>query len=344
MNFKITDFEEKIYIIILNYNSAMDTVECLRSLKKIDLFDYSQIILVDNKSTDSSEKVIDDFLRAEFSNYVKINKKQKEYIYVQGKDDGSNIVFIKSDENKGFSAGNNIALSYINKKRDGNYFWFLNNDTIQDKYALLEMIGFMNKESLVLTSSVLCDYIMPNRIQAIGIRLNRPIYTMPIVGRTEILTEENNFNNDKISKSISYDDIRQLYPDIYALPGASFMMNKEGLELIGGKLDESYQFYFEEAEIARKIKGQARYAPCLSSVVWHKGGGSAVSKGNYFTSYHTVRSRMIFIKRYELIDLPLAISFIFIKIMYLIIIGKLTEALGMLQGLFAGIIYNSQAK
>ena len=331
MKYAVEFLTEKIYIIILNYNSAADTVECLRSLIKIELINSSQIILVDNKSTDNSELIIDDLLKNEFNDYAKYKKEKNNFINIHGTDIGTNIIFIKSDENKGFSAGNNIALDYISKKNDGNYFWFLNNDTVQDKYALTEMIGFMEHESLVLTSSVLYDYIMPRKIQAIGIALNRPIYTMPIV--------KDDFNCDMQNKCISYEEARKIYSDIYALPGASFMLSKKGLDLIGGRFDESYQFYFEEAEIARKLNGKARYAPCLSSVVWHKGGGSSNAKGSYFISYHTTRSCLLFVKRYKWTDLPFATAFIVVKAIYCYIQGRKQETLGMWDGLKKGLLY-----
>ena len=339
MNQRINDVSEKIYIIILNYNSANDTLECLCSLSNIKLVDKSQIILVDNKSTDDSTNVIKNFLQDKFSDYVCYKKNKTALNHIHGIDLGSNIVFIESDENNGFSAGNNIAIDYINAKKDGSYFWFLNNDTIQDKYALSEMIRFLKNESLVLTSSVLYDYTMPRKIQAIGISMNRPIYTMPIVGKDDLLVENEKISSDYNGKRTTYDDVYNYYPDIFALPGASFLLSREGLELIGGRLDESYQFYFEEADIARKIKGRARYAPCLSSVVWHKGGGSSGSRGNYFTSYHTARSRAIFVKRTALIDLPLAVLFIFIRALYCWLQGRCDESRGMLVGLVHGFLY-----
>ena len=43
----------KASIVIVNYNSADDTLECLDSLSKIDYPDY-EIILADNASSDAS--------------------------------------------------------------------------------------------------------------------------------------------------------------------------------------------------------------------------------------------------------------------------------------------------
>ena len=46
-----------VYCIILNWNSAADTVECMESLQKTDYENY-RIVIVDNGSSDDSEAVL----------------------------------------------------------------------------------------------------------------------------------------------------------------------------------------------------------------------------------------------------------------------------------------------
>ena len=45
--------DPKVYIIILNYNSWVDTIECLESVLRNDYPNY-QVIVVDNGSQDNS--------------------------------------------------------------------------------------------------------------------------------------------------------------------------------------------------------------------------------------------------------------------------------------------------
>lgn len=323
----------KTYIILLNYCSFRDTVPCLDSLKKLQGIEQAQILLVDNASPDGSGEQIFSYLSKAMPDFAAFEKKGKTLSCTHGEDTGHNLLFFQSDENNGFSAGNNIALDYAVAQEDGAYYWFLNNDTLQDSSALSEMLFFLEKENLVMTSSILYDMEPPQRMQAIGIAKNRPIYTMPIVGHHEML---------KLPKSgnicLSYEKIYEIYPDLYALPGASFLLSSEGLSLIGGRLDEIYDFYFEEAEIAECLrKENARYAPCFSSVVWHKGGASAKEKGSFFSAYHTARSRMIFVKRHDIAALPLSIFYIIAKVLFYMAKGRGGEARGLIHGLLAGL-------
>lgn len=102
----------KISVIILNWNNAKDTLECLDSVNKIDYPDFETII-VDNGSTDDS-----------------LSKIKKAYPH---------IIYLENKENLGFTGGNNIGMSYA-LKTDAKYFLLLNNDTIVCKHLLNNFI------------------------------------------------------------------------------------------------------------------------------------------------------------------------------------------------------------
>ena len=82
-----------VYIIVLNFNNPDITIECLESIKRLSFDDY-RIILVDNASTDNSVTIF--------------------YEYMQVDHD---IIFLKNKENKGYAAGNNVALKYAMKQK-----------------------------------------------------------------------------------------------------------------------------------------------------------------------------------------------------------------------------------
>ena len=96
-------------IIILNYNSFMDTKRL--SLSLIDL--NIQIIIVDNDSTDGS--------------YYKLNTFFRKY---------EHVIIIKSNENKGYSNGNNIGMKFAIKNFHPKYLMLANPDVdIQKKFV-----------------------------------------------------------------------------------------------------------------------------------------------------------------------------------------------------------------
>ncbi|MCK4891256.1 MAG: glycosyltransferase family 2 protein, partial [Candidatus Pacebacteria bacterium] len=136
---------KKVYIIILNWNNEEDTIECIRSLKKINYNDY-KIIIVDNGSEEKS-----------------VLKIKKQY---------SEICIIKNKKNLGFAGGNNIGIKYaINNGAD--YVLLINNDTIVDEDFLNKLVeaGDSN-ESVGLVGSKIYFYSEPNRIWFAGGKVN----------------------------------------------------------------------------------------------------------------------------------------------------------------------------
>lgn len=85
---------DSIYIILVNFNNYKLTNDCINSIQKSTYKNIS-IVIIDNASNDDSYAV----LSSMYSN--------NESIFV-----------IKSSENNGFSAGNNIGIKFaLEKKR-----------------------------------------------------------------------------------------------------------------------------------------------------------------------------------------------------------------------------------
>ncbi len=118
----------KIAIIILNWNGKKDTLECLKSLKKINYPNY-ETILVDNGSTDDSVLHI----REQFPS----------------------ITLIENKENLGFAEGNNRGIRYALKK-GVDLIFLLNNDTVIDPDILNAFVKTfqLNPEAGVLGAKI----------------------------------------------------------------------------------------------------------------------------------------------------------------------------------------------
>lgn len=108
-----------VEIIIVNYNNAPDTIECIRSLKKITYENY-HIIIVDNGSSDSSVELL-------------LEEKSIE-----------EFELICLSENRGFSAGNNVGIKYAMENK-AEYVLFLNNDTLVQANFLTELVEFQER-------------------------------------------------------------------------------------------------------------------------------------------------------------------------------------------------------
>lgn len=102
-----------VYIIIINYNNYEDTIECIESLEKIS-YENFKILIVDNNSSNDSVNKIKDL----FNKYETIQLKN----------------------NLGFAGGNNVGIKKA-IEYDADFILLLNNDTIVEANFLNEMIN-----------------------------------------------------------------------------------------------------------------------------------------------------------------------------------------------------------
>ena len=118
-----------VAIILVNYNGYQDTAECIQSLSRIEYEEY-EVIVVDNCSTDNS------------------------YENLQMLQDSEQFVLLKSDENRGFSAGNNIGIRYALEKHF-DYILLLNNDTTVTPQFLIKLLGRSENDCAVVSGTIL---------------------------------------------------------------------------------------------------------------------------------------------------------------------------------------------
>lgn len=131
-----------LYIIILNWNSYKDTIECLESLKNNYYQDY-KIILIDNNSTNES--------------VAELKK------YISTLDVSEKIQFVENNENSGFAKGCNIGIDIAKMQSDCEYIWLLNNDTIVLKNAICPLVEKLkSRKADIVTPQI--NYFNPNNI------------------------------------------------------------------------------------------------------------------------------------------------------------------------------------
>lgn len=125
----------KVFIIVLNWNGHQDTIECIHSIRKINYPRY-EIVIVDNGSTDGSEKI----LRRSFPD----------------------IKLIQTGENLGFAEGNNVGIRYA-LENGADYAVILNNDTTVDANFVTELVNAAESDrSIGIVSSKIYFYDRPD--------------------------------------------------------------------------------------------------------------------------------------------------------------------------------------
>lgn len=130
-----------VIIIILNWNGWRDTLACVASCRKLTWPNY-RIMVVDNGSTDDSEKIL--------------------------RQDLTGVEIIQSGANLGFAGGNNIGIRKA-LELGADYVWLLNNDTVVDPQALTCLVEAMENDSGVgITGSKIFYHDEPGRIWFAG--------------------------------------------------------------------------------------------------------------------------------------------------------------------------------
>jgi len=102
-----------VSVIVLNYNAGELLLNCIESVKK-SAYKNLEIIVVDNISTDKSQKIC--------------------------KEKYPDIKLIQNDENFGYCEGNNIGI----REAEGDYIIILNPDTIVESNWIEELISAYN--------------------------------------------------------------------------------------------------------------------------------------------------------------------------------------------------------
>ena len=130
-----------VYIIILNWNGWEDTVECIKTCRRLS-YPHFRILILDNCSTDGSVSIISEKF--------------------------PDIELIQTGANLGFAGGNNVGIRYA-LARGADYVWLLNNDTVVDVWALSALVTVAEGDERVgMVGSKIVYYDNPHLIWYAG--------------------------------------------------------------------------------------------------------------------------------------------------------------------------------
>lgn len=121
-----------VSIVMLNWNRHEDTIACLESLFQISYEPYS-VVLVDNASTDDSVGKIREY--ADGKPFKLLEPTRQTAL-----PSPPWLTLIVSQENTGFTGGNNTGSRYAMEVMDPGYLLFLNSDTVVERDFLTRLI------------------------------------------------------------------------------------------------------------------------------------------------------------------------------------------------------------
>ena len=225
----MSDIKSSVSIVIPHWNNVDVLSECLESILNTD-FENFETIVVDNASTDNSVASVR-------SNYP-------------------NVKLIENDKNYGYAGGCNIGA----EAASGDFLIFLNNDTVQEKDWISNLIKTINSDDkIAAVQPKILNYYDRNVFDyAGGSGGHMDIYCFPFArGRIFSFQEndEGQYNNKE---------------KCFWSSGTCFMVRRELFQKAGG-FDDSFFAHMEEIDLCWRL-----YAMGFEiwvepdSVVYHK--------------------------------------------------------------------------
>jgi GT2 family glycosyltransferase len=206
-----------------------------------------EVVFVDNASTDGSY----DLVEQEF-----------------GRDPRLKIV--RSPENSGFSAGNNLGFS----KSRGDYVAFLNNDTVVNPCWLSRLVDAFNRDPEIGLAQSLIVNLTNGTIQSAGWLYSDYLQTAYAIAE-----------NQPISTKLS-----PVF-DVSFVFGAAMMVDRKIVETVG-LFEPQIPFYYDDTLLSFKtlIMGK-RVVTVSASVVRHAGGDATKNVQPHFRVFNGLKAK-----------------------------------------------------
>ena len=255
-----------IGIIILNYNTWEETLDCVDSIRKHNTLPY-KVYIVDNDSKDAS--VLN--LKRSFAN-------------------ADDVVLLINNENIGYSAGNNIGLRQA-EKDNCEYAFIVNSDVeiMNDAFRIMVNTLRKDKSYMMIGPSVLDknrrESQCPRCLLTPSLFLyeRHPLCLIPFFKKKANRIVETTENPTVFDGSVS---------------GCCFGIRIQDFKRMD-YFDEKVFLYYEEDILGYKMQsvgGRAVYE--RDAIVMHKANVSTNKEGNAFVQFHRWTSVLYMLKKY----------------------------------------------
>jgi len=241
---------KSVSVITVNFNHSHVTEALLASISKLNTYPI-EIIVVDNGST--------------------VNPVPQWKVQYPG------IQFIRSEDNLGFSGGNNLGI----KQAKGDYLFFVNNDTEFTEHLVDLLVATLNDHPEAgMVSPKIRYFDQPDMLQYAGFtKMNYYTARNKCIGQFE----KDNGQYDNLSGETGY------------VHGAAMMVRREAISNNG--MPENYFLYYEEMDWCEEVKRKGyKIWLNMQALIYHKESVSVGSK-SALKEFFMNRNRILFIRR-----------------------------------------------
>lgn len=227
----------KVSVVTPNYNGKDFLYAYFESLIK-NSNEIGEVIIVDNGSRDGSQEFIRNYReKVDFP-----------------------IVLIENSQNLGFAEAVNQGIS----KARYDYIFSLNNDTVVEKSAILELLNLLNTEERIFSvSSKMVQFNNPKLIDDAGDDYTLLAYT------------KKRGNNQNLNKFIEVSEV-------FSSCAGAALYRKDLLEELGG-FDSEFFAYMEDVDLGYRARVNGyKNMFCPNAIVYHMGSATTGSQYNEF--------------------------------------------------------------
>ena len=302
-----------VYIIVLNWNNAADTIKCVESLLKTEYLNI-HVTLCDNGSTDASVALMESWLRTQLISFKSL--RNVDGLPNDIRENGSKITIIQNDRNLGYAQGNNIGIRYA-LSRGADYIFVLNNDTMLAQSTISQLVNF---GELHPTAALMAPKIyQPSGQEFAEVNplnsQNPPLFMAALLPKWICPTGNSRDKN-----------LTQPTPLVlYYAPGCAMMFRSQTFARVG-LFDEMTFLYYEEFIMAEKLKCEklvTYYVP--EARVYHLHGATTAKITSAHKYIYSVVSQRYYYSRYRRIS-KLGLLALSMKVTLSFIFRSLTES------------------
>ncbi len=274
-----------VAVVILNYNNAEDTIECIKSVEKYNTYRI-KFVIVDNGSTDDSVIRIKNYISGREENIIYQFYKAGEKLYAPA----PYISFIVSPVNGGYASGNNIALEFIETDTEVTKILILNNDVLFVGDIVPGLCGFLDNHpdaaivspALLKRNGIEIDYNCARKNCSTAELF--AVYAFQIGPLWKII---GSMAEKRWMIKNNPDLLNEEYFEIELPSGSCMLINKDDFRQIG-YFDPRTFLYYEENILFKKISRLYKknyIIPALKCI--HLGGST--TKKTRFTEFQQIQ-------------------------------------------------------
>lgn len=249
----------KVGIVVVNYNNAQDTLDCVESLLTTD-YTNKFLYIIDNGSAPADRIMLETKLRG-----------------LQGFETVG--IFVQLEDNLGFSGGYNHGMRMA-LENNCNAVLIINNDTIVDKSFLKEMVQELeNDKNVAVVGGKIFFHEAPDVLWTVG-------------GRVKKYSLGSEYYGHNQKDHGQFDDL-----EISHVSGCLALYSSEILRKVG-LLDEEFFFRGEEWDHCYRLQAAGYKAKLAKDAKIYHRVSRTVKRFSRFDIYCAYRAKLLFARKH----------------------------------------------